>query len=36
MQDGVCNAYGIKELEKFGTMFVKPGQKVTEILIFKT
>jgi len=26
--DGVANAYGIKELEMHGTMFVKPGTKV--------
>jgi len=26
--DGVCTAYGLKELESKGTLFVKPGTKV--------
>jgi GTP-binding protein len=26
--DGVCSAYGLKELEAKGTLFVKPGTKV--------
>lgn len=28
--EGVATPYGIKELEKHGTMFIKPGQKVTK------
>lgn len=27
--DGVCTAYGIKELECHGTMFIRPGTKVS-------
>ena len=26
--EGVCNAYGLKEIESKGTLFVRPGMKV--------
>ena len=29
--DGTCTAYGIKEIENNGVLFITPGQKVFEI-----
>jgi GTP-binding protein len=29
--DGVCTAYGLKELEAKGTLFIKPGSRVLNL-----
>lgn len=33
MCDGVCTPYTLKELERFGTLFVKPGSRVYNGLV---